>query len=142
MASGARSRPRRVPSGYPADRPHRSLFFSTYLGACRRRTPRSRADVKVSKDASNRDPSEATLRFDLAPRRSPSACAEKLPRTDPRLRPETWTKNSKFASGDEKKTKKTRAMKISTATWNVPKTFCGPNGTRQRPSSDGATDEQ
>ena len=36
------------------------------LGACRRRTPRTRVDLKVPEDASHRDPSDATLRFDLA----------------------------------------------------------------------------
>ena len=46
------------------------------LGACRRRTPRTRVDLKVPEDAYHRDLSGATLRLELAPRRSPSACAE------------------------------------------------------------------
>ena len=37
-------------------------------------------DLRVPKDASRRDLSDATLRFDSAPRRLPSACAEKLPK--------------------------------------------------------------
>ena len=52
-------------------------IFSRHLGACRRRPPRARADQKVPKDASHRDLSDATLRFDLAPRRSLSARAER-----------------------------------------------------------------
>ena len=53
-------------------------FFFQYLRACRRRTPRTRADLKVLKDASCRDLSDATLRFDLAlgvcRRRAPKSC--------------------------------------------------------------------
>ena len=53
-------------------------FFSQYLGARRRRTPRSPADPKVPEDASGRDLSDATLRFDLAPgvrrRHAPKSC--------------------------------------------------------------------
>ena len=59
------------------------MFFSRYLGACRRRTPRTRVDLNVPKGASCRDLSDATLRFDLNPRRSPSACPEKLLKIDP-----------------------------------------------------------
>ena len=44
--------------------------------------PRTRADLKVPKGASHRDLSDATLRFDPAPRRSPSACPEKSPKID------------------------------------------------------------
>ena len=55
-----------------------SAFFFQYLGACRRRTPRTCADLKVPKDASGRDLSDATLRFDLAPcvprRHAPKSC--------------------------------------------------------------------
>ena len=49
--------------------------FFQHLGACRRRTPRTRVGLKVSKDASHRDPSDATLR----PRSSPSAFAVGVP---------------------------------------------------------------
>ena len=62
--------------GEPAERFLILLFFSSIFGACRRRTPRTRADLKVPWDWSRRDLSDATARFDLAPRRSPSACAE------------------------------------------------------------------
>ena len=41
-------------------------FFLQNLGACRRRTPRTRVDPKVPKDASDRDLSDAALRLDLA----------------------------------------------------------------------------
>ena len=40
-------------------------FLSRYLGACRRRSPRTRVGRKVPKDASRRDLSGATLRLDL-----------------------------------------------------------------------------
>ena len=40
--------------------------FLGYLGARRRRTPRTRDDLKVPEDASDRELSDATLRFDLA----------------------------------------------------------------------------
>ena len=43
-------------------------FFFNFLGACRRRTPRTRVGLKVPKDASHRDLSDATPRSDLAPR--------------------------------------------------------------------------
>ena len=63
----------------PSHSPSRRVcFFFQYLAACRRRTPRTGADLKVPKDASHRDLSDAALRFGLAPRRSPSACSEKL----------------------------------------------------------------
>ena len=39
--------------------------------------------MKVPKDASHRDIPDARLRSDLAPRRSPSACAEKVLKIDP-----------------------------------------------------------
>ena len=42
------------------------IFCSYDLGACRWRTPRTRADLGVPKDAFPRDISNATLRFDLA----------------------------------------------------------------------------
>ena len=42
------------------------VFFSRRLGACRRRTPRTRVDLKVPQDAPHRDLSDAPLRFDLA----------------------------------------------------------------------------
>ena len=61
-------------------------FFFQFLGACRRRTPRICVDLRVRKDASHRVLSDATLRSDLAPRRSPSECAEKLLRIDPKSR--------------------------------------------------------
>ena len=61
----------------------RARVFFQYLGACRRRTQRTCIDLKVPKDASDRDLSDATLRFDLAPRCSPSACAEIFRKTDP-----------------------------------------------------------
>ena len=54
------------------------VFFPQHLGACRRRTPRAFVDPKVPKGASRRDLSDAALRLGLAPRRSPSVCAEKL----------------------------------------------------------------
>ena len=60
-----------------------SAFFFDNLGACRRRTPGARVNLKVPKNASHRDLFDATLRFDLAPRRSPSACPEKLLKIDP-----------------------------------------------------------
>ena len=41
------------------------VFFQC-LGACRRRTPRTRVDIKVPTDASHRDLFDATLRFDPA----------------------------------------------------------------------------
>ena len=41
-------------------------LFVQYLGACRRRTPRTRIDLKVPTDASHRGLSDATLRFDPA----------------------------------------------------------------------------
>ena len=42
-------------------------FFSPWdLGACRRRTPRTRVDLKVPEDASHPDRSDATLRSELA----------------------------------------------------------------------------
>ena len=53
----------------------RALFFQC-LGACRRRTPRTRAELKVPKDAPHPRPLRATIR-PSPPRRSPSACAEK-----------------------------------------------------------------
>ena len=43
-----------------------SVVFFQNLGACRRRAPRTRADLKVPKDASRQDLSASTLRFDLA----------------------------------------------------------------------------
>ena len=55
----------------------RARFFQ-YLGACRRRTPKTRADLKVPKDASHRDLSHSTPRFDLAlgvrRRHAPESC--------------------------------------------------------------------
>ena len=56
------------------------LIFFQYLRACQRRTPRTRVDLKVPRDASHQDLSDANLRFDLAPRRSPSACLEVVAR--------------------------------------------------------------
>ena len=38
----------------------RARFFFQYLGACRRRRPRTRADLNVPKDASDRELSDAT----------------------------------------------------------------------------------
>ena len=54
----------------------RAHFFFQHLGACRRRAPRSRADLKVPEDTSRRDFSGATRRSDLAP----SAFAVGMPR--------------------------------------------------------------
>ena len=54
-------------------------FFLQYLGARRRQNAEDRADLKVPEDLLN-----AALRFGLAPRRSPSSCAEKLFKIDPR----------------------------------------------------------
>ena len=71
--------------------PHRDVihnYFFQHLGACRRRTPRACADLKVSQDASRRDLSDATLRLDLGLGVSPSACAEKSPRIDLKSRQE------------------------------------------------------
>ena len=59
-------------------------FFCQRLGACRRRTPRTRVDLRVPKDASRRELSSAALRSDPAPRRSPSACAEESPKKNRR----------------------------------------------------------
>ena len=52
------------------------MFFVKYLGARRRQTPGTHVNMKVPKDASHRHFSDAALRFDVAPRRSPSACPE------------------------------------------------------------------
>ena len=41
-------------------------FFFQFLGACRRRAPRTCVGLKVPNDASHRDLSDAILRFDLA----------------------------------------------------------------------------
>ena len=43
-----------------------SLQRLRLFGACRRRTPRTRADLNVPKDASHQDPFGATFRSDLA----------------------------------------------------------------------------
>ena len=53
-------------------------FFQQLFGACRRRTPMARTDLKAPEDASCRDLSDATPDSVQSPRRSPSACAEKL----------------------------------------------------------------
>ena len=44
----------------------RARLFFEHLGARRRRTPRTRIDLKASKDASHRELSDSTLRFDPA----------------------------------------------------------------------------
>ena len=62
---------------------HPPKYFFKCPGACRRQMPTTRADLKVPKDASHRDLSDATLRSDLAPRRLPSACAERLLKIEP-----------------------------------------------------------
>ena len=54
------------PIGRQRRRSGRAHFFSQYLGACRRRPPRARVDLKVPKDASHQDISHAALRVDLA----------------------------------------------------------------------------
>ena len=55
-------------------RPER--FFFQQLGSCRHQTPRKRVDLQVHNDTWDLDLSNATLRLDLTPRRSPSACPE------------------------------------------------------------------
>ena len=61
-----------------------SAVFFQHLGACRRRTPRTCVDLKAPKDA----PHPRPLRLPTppsplwAPRRSPSACAEKTLKID------------------------------------------------------------
>ena len=57
---------------------HTCDVFFNISGACRRRTPRTRVDLKAPKDASHRGLFDAALRSDLAPRHSPLVCAEKL----------------------------------------------------------------
>ena len=43
-----------------------SIFLKKLFGACRRRTLRTRVDLKVTKDAPDRDLSDAAFRFDIA----------------------------------------------------------------------------
>ena len=59
------------------------VFFN-YLGACRRRTPRTCVDLKVHKDASLPRPFHRCPPIRSSPRRSPSAGAEKWVKMDPR----------------------------------------------------------
>ena len=62
----------------------RARLFLRNLGARRRRTPRARADLKVPKDASHRDRSDATRRFDLALGVRRRHAPKKLLEIDPR----------------------------------------------------------
>ena len=58
----------------------RRVFPPQYLGACRRRTPRTRVDLKVPKRRVSRRPFRRHPPTRSSPRRPPSACAEKLPK--------------------------------------------------------------
>ena len=58
-------------------------FFFQYLGACRRRTPRSRVDLEAPKDASHPRPFRRYPPIRSGPRCSTSACAEKSSKIDP-----------------------------------------------------------
>ena len=65
----------------------RARFFVQHLGACRRRTPRTHVDLKVPKDASHPRLFQRCPPIRSSPRRSPSACPEKLLKVDPRSGP-------------------------------------------------------
>ena len=56
----------------------RAQIFCKIFGGCQRRLPRTNVDLKAPKDASHRDFSDATLRFDLAlgvrRRHAPNSC--------------------------------------------------------------------
>ena len=61
-----------------------SVVFFQYLGACRRRTPRTRVGLKGPQDVSHRDLSDATLRFDLTIGVRRRHAPKKLLKIDPR----------------------------------------------------------
>ena len=62
----------------------RAPFFFDISEPCRRRTPRSRADLRVARDAPCRDLSDATLRFDPALGVRRRHAPKKSPKIDPR----------------------------------------------------------
>ena len=59
-------------------------FAFQHLGACRRRAPGTRADLKVPEDASRRDLRDATPPDSI----EPSACPEKVAKNRSALRPD------------------------------------------------------